>query len=68
MNCKLPWTSRRAKELQNCTTSDHLMTFQAVSMNLMYMGEAQYYNVTQCMNPCKYYYYRSKEVRIDIKC
>ena len=66
MNCKLPWTSGRSKDLENCSTSEHLMHFQALSMSLMYFGEPNYYNYTRCLQPCKYYHFHAKEVMIYV--
>ena len=64
MNCKLPWTIGRTKELKDCATSEHLMNFQSLSMSLMYLGEPNYYNITKCLNPCTYYHFEAKQVRI----
>ena len=68
MNCKLPWTSGGSKELKNCTTSDHLMNFKDLSISMMYLGEPNYYNLTKCLQPCKYYHFYAKQVIIYIQC
>ena len=67
MNCKLPWTSSRSKELQNCTTSDHLTNFTALSQSMTYFGESNYYQMTKCLQPCQYYHFKAKQVRIHIQ-
>ena len=33
----------------------------------MYLGEPNYYNLTKCLQPCKYYHFHAKQVIIYIK-
>ena len=63
MKCKLPWTSDKNKDMQVCSTNEHLMNFSTHSQSMMYFGESKYYQITKCLQPCKYYYFTAKQVR-----
>ena len=68
MKCKLPWTSNENKQdMQTCHTNDHLMNFSTLSQSMMYFGESRYYQVTKCLQPCKYYYFKAKQVSFIVK-
>ena len=67
MKCKLPWTSDENKEdMQVCSSNDHLMNFSTLSRSMMYFGESKYYQVTKCLQPCQYYYFKAKQVSFRV--
>ena len=67
IGCKLPWIKDNTTDTEECSTAEHLRQFYTVSEHMMYSGENRYYQMTGCVQPCDYYFYRAKEVRNDLK-
>ena len=61
VGCSLPW-HKGNNSLQNCSTGEDLQNFYKFAKDIMYQGENNYFNKTQCRQPCDFYTYRAKQV------
>ena len=43
------------------------MNFTVLSRSVMYNGEPNYYQISKCLQPCQYYHFKAKQVRIHIQ-
>ena len=64
IGCRLPWNKGNTS-LQNCSTAEELKKFYTLAEHMMYSGENRYYQMTKCEQPCDYFFYRAKQVRIS---